>query len=390
MTRSKHAVSGVSLIELMIALLIGSLLILGLVEVFAASRTAYQMSEGMARVQENSRFAMDYLQRDLRMGGHFGCVNDQAHLAVPGELSSHFANVDGALQFNASVQGYEADGTEPGKTVKLPIAAGAWTPVLPAYINALGPTPGSDVVVLRFLSNEGVSVSNVAIAPGGTSTIQIPAGRWSTLTNNGVADPRLFGLADCNYADIFEATTNPATGTLSVVKGGLNDTDFTAGRYSASPPGQVMLYRAEAMVYYIAPSASGGGQTSLWRARFNADGGGLTSNPEELVEGIESLQLLYGLDARASEAAAGPPMGYIDQQVTAATVAADDWQYVGLIRVGLLARSPNRATAQGPGTDPTRYPDALSVRFEPPSPYDGNYRTTYESTIALRNRLYGN
>src|SRR5690606_40813368 len=75
-----HRSAGVTLIELLVALAIGAVLMLGLVQVFAASRSAYQMSEGMARVQENSRFAMDFIQRDLRMAGHFGCSTDQAHM----------------------------------------------------------------------------------------------------------------------------------------------------------------------------------------------------------------------------------------------------------------------------------------------------------------------
>jgi type IV pilus assembly protein PilW len=39
---------------------------------------------------------------------------------------------------------------------------------------------------------------------------------------------------------------------------------------------------------------------------------------------------------------------------------------------------------------PNSPPSALGVNFTTPAPFDGNYRTAYESTIALRNRLYGN
>ncbi|KGP31306.1 hypothetical protein NY67_01610 [Xanthomonas citri pv. fuscans] len=70
--------AGVSLIELMIAMVIGLVLLLGVIQVFSASRTAAQLSEGASRAQENGRFALDYLARDIRMAGHFGCVNDQA------------------------------------------------------------------------------------------------------------------------------------------------------------------------------------------------------------------------------------------------------------------------------------------------------------------------
>lgn len=377
---SRRSAKGVSLIELMIAVLIGSILVLGLVEVFAASRTAYQMSEGMARVQENSRFAMDYLQRDLRMAGHFGCVNDQSHAQTAGELLSHFEDKDFPLQFNVSIQGYEAAGTDPGKKGVALTAAGNWSPALPDYISKLNPLGGSDIVVLRFLSAEGVPASAVAMAPNKT-VIQIDPTRWPTLTGNGVPNPRLFGIADCNYADIFQATTLP-NGTITVENTGLNKHDFTSDRYSASPAGQAMVYRAEAVVYFVGEGTAPGTQRALFRARYLADE---TADVEELVEGVDSLQLLYGLDTAAVGAT---PTGYIRNQVTANTVTAAQWRYVGLVRVGLLATSPNKAAAIAPDAD--HLPTALGVEFATPAPFDGNYRTTYESTIALRNRLYGN
>src|SRR5690554_5075136 len=102
----KYHCSGVSLIELMVALAIGTVLVLGLVQVFAASRAAYQTSEGLARVQENARFALDFLQRDIRMAGHFGCVNDQAHwVKDEGDPLLH-DDTTPALNFMISIEGY--------------------------------------------------------------------------------------------------------------------------------------------------------------------------------------------------------------------------------------------------------------------------------------------
>ena len=69
---------GVTLVELMIALVLGVVLMLGLLEVFASAKQTYRVSEALARVQESGRFATDFLQRDLRMAGHMGCLNDQA------------------------------------------------------------------------------------------------------------------------------------------------------------------------------------------------------------------------------------------------------------------------------------------------------------------------
>ena len=74
---------GLSLVELMVALAIGLLLLLGLVEIFGASRAAFSSAEGSARIQENSRFALEFLRRDARMAGHMGCLNELGYQAMP-------------------------------------------------------------------------------------------------------------------------------------------------------------------------------------------------------------------------------------------------------------------------------------------------------------------
>lgn len=350
----RRHVSGLSLIELMVAMLIGTLLILGLVQIFSASRTAYQLSEGLARTQENSRFALDYLQRDIRMAGHFGCVNDQARAQIPGAFTSHLA-IGGAVDYNVSIQGYtgSVDANAAG------LALGA------------APLAGSDILVLRYLVGNGVPITLVApdggVGPGGT--VSVDPAKWDLLTQDGVAAPQTFGLADCSYADVFQAASvNSTTGVVTVP-----DTVDLA-RYTASPAGQAVLYRADTVVYYIANGAGGG--PSLFRKRYTAAGASIT---EELVEGIENMQLRYGQDQ--ATAATALPTGNINLFANSAGVI--NWQRVGLVQVGLLARSPDRAAALQPGKPPSVLGTPLAVAN------DGRFRAVYESMIALRNRLYG-
>ncbi len=249
MRRLRRTASGLSLIEIMIALAIGSLLLIGLIQVFAASRTSSQLAEGMARSQENARFAMEFLQRDLRMAGHFGCVNDQSHLQNVGGMTNHFPlgtpatwGVDFPSQVQgASVRGYDATNTAPGQTLTLGAAAGGWTPALPLAIAALAPLPGSDLIELRFLGHEGVLVSSIVNPTAAQTLITVPAAQWGTLTENGVANPTMFGLSDCSYADVFPAAAvNPAAGTVLV--------NQFINRYTAQPAGDATLYRLESMV----------------------------------------------------------------------------------------------------------------------------------------------
>ncbi|WP_206733424.1 PilW family protein [Luteimonas sp. YGD11-2] len=395
MTRT-YAAKGVSLIELLIALLIGSLLVLGLVQVFSASRTAYQLSEGMSRVQENGRFALDFLQRDIRLGGHFGCVNDQAHwVKDPTEgLQVHLGTglaLTHPLNFSVSVQGYEATGTAPGQTVTIGGASSGWNPALPTAISDLAPVAGSDVLVLRYFGGRGTPVTGIT-GSAGAEVLNFPAAGWLGLTEEGVTAPTLYGVADCSHASVFPGTGS--SGQVSVSSALVSPTTALVGRYTAHPSGQTLLYRANSIVYYVGLNAVG--EPALHRARANSTGG--YGTPEELVEGVESLQLLFGQDATPQLGATTPPVGNITTQNTATTLLAsagndaaraNEWRRVGLVQVGLLMRSPQRAAAPEIA-DASSHPRVLGTIFAPPATSDGRFRASYETTIALRNRLFGN
>jgi len=67
--------SGFSLVEIMIALLIGLFLLGGILQMFSASQQTYRMQRNLARLQENGRLALDFLARDIRMAGYWGCLS---------------------------------------------------------------------------------------------------------------------------------------------------------------------------------------------------------------------------------------------------------------------------------------------------------------------------
>jgi type IV pilus assembly protein PilW len=378
-----RGMAGVSLIELMVALAVGSLLVLGLVQVFAASRAASITAEGIGRVQENGRFAIDFLQRDIRMIGHFGCVNDQGHwVKGVGDVVNHLGTSNVALNFDVSVTGYEATNTAPGQTVNLGAPAAGWTPALPAQIAALSPRAGSDIISLRFLADEGLPALSLAPAAAQTA-ITVPAGRTAALTSDGVTNPSLFGVADCSGADVFRGAITANTIQSSGLPAGA---EFSARFTGVSSGGNTQLFRAESLVYYVGTSVSG--EPALFRARANGAGAYVA---EELVEGVESLQFIYGRDATPVIDTANPPLGNITFQDPASTlgVSAAEWRRVGLVQVGVLARSPSPAAAEAPATAEAR-PRVLGVQFNPPAAADSRYRSSYEVTVALRNRLFGN
>ncbi|PPU76248.1 pilus assembly protein PilW [Xanthomonas cucurbitae] len=382
---AKRGIAGISLIEMMIAMVIGLVLMLGVIQVFSASRTASMLAEGNARAQENGRFALEFLQRDIRMAGHFGCVNDQAHF-VRGEgdpvVTTGAASGSGhPLDFSVSIQGYEAPNTKPPASLTIG-ATWALPANLPSAISKLNPRGGSDILVLRYLAPESVPITT--LTSGSTSVASFDATAGRRLTEGGQASPNLFGIADCAHATVFKGAYESGKVTA-------NGTNLS--KYSTRPSGQALIYRAESLVYYVGTSAASG-EPVLMRARSN--GADDYATPEELVEGIENMQLLFGLDQTDNMSTTSPPVGNISSQAVASdvstgtdAVAAAQWRRVGQVQVGILARSPTPSAAERPA-NAVRNPSALGISFAQPTQADGRYRMTYESTIALRNRLFGN
>lgn len=67
-----HRQSGVTMVELMVSLAIGSFLIIGAVQIYNQSRQAFVINESIARVQETAQFAMDTIESDIRMASNWG------------------------------------------------------------------------------------------------------------------------------------------------------------------------------------------------------------------------------------------------------------------------------------------------------------------------------
>ena len=84
--KNKAHQTGLSLIEIMISLLISAFLIGGVLQIFIGSKQTYRMQQSLSRLQENGRFAMDFLAKDIRMAGYWGCLRPSGtNIDVAGE-----------------------------------------------------------------------------------------------------------------------------------------------------------------------------------------------------------------------------------------------------------------------------------------------------------------
>lgn len=79
MTISRHKQKGLSLVELMVALALGMVLMAGFVQVFMSVRSTYAVNEASSRMQENGRFALEFISQHARMAGY----RDPKHLDRP-------------------------------------------------------------------------------------------------------------------------------------------------------------------------------------------------------------------------------------------------------------------------------------------------------------------
>lgn len=103
---------GFSIVELMIALVIGLLLMTGVIQVFISSKQTYATNEAMARLQENGRFALEFIARSARIAGYTDPVylGDKPLALVkpncaglPGSIPSTLCTTDGGGNVSDSV-----------------------------------------------------------------------------------------------------------------------------------------------------------------------------------------------------------------------------------------------------------------------------------------------
>jgi type IV pilus assembly protein PilW len=330
---------GLTLVEILVAMVISLFLLGGVIQVYSSNRSTYGYSEALSRIQENARFAMTTIMRDLRMAGFRGCATD-----------------DYVNNLNVNSEAYSSSlhdfFSEP------PIEG----------INENQGLNGSDTVIVR-----GPAPGQANIVPPFNS----PTSAQIFANVNGfleVGDIVL--LSNCRGADVFQVTNitqGSGAAKLSVVHntgavasgpGNYNPGSCGGGNahcLSQTYGGDSAIMKMQTVQYDIA--AGEGGEPALYRSVF--------TDRYELVDGIEQMQILYGINTDTNDST---PNRYVTSDQVA------DWATVTAVRVMLLARSPD--TVSMGGTAQTYRFNGVNYTVT-----DGRLRQVFSSTIALRNRL---
>ena len=233
---------GLTLVELMVALAIGSFLIIGAVQIYNQSREAFVVNESIARVQETAQFAMDTIEADLRMASNWG-RNSRA-LAVEGRSLAEDANPLG-LSVPTSC------GDDWALNLALSIDGNNNTYALGCGSSGTAQTD-SDVVTIRRAS--------VQPAPPEAGRIQIQSTRVQGLLFDEEVAPTDFA-------------TDSATHNLLVHS------------------------------YYVAQtSALMPGVPTLRRKTLTVESGAAVIRDQEVAHGVENIQLQLGVDVNQDNA----------------------------------------------------------------------------------------
>ena len=78
---------GFTLVEMMVAMAIGLVLILGAVNIYGQGRNSFRTAESIARIQENARFALDMMGPDIRLAGFWGRGSESAFITIPAGIN---------------------------------------------------------------------------------------------------------------------------------------------------------------------------------------------------------------------------------------------------------------------------------------------------------------
>ncbi|MEL7186951.1 MAG: PilW family protein [Pseudomonadota bacterium] len=327
MNTFRNSQSGMTIVEILIAMLLGLFLVGGVLQVFSSSKQSHRVHEATARMQETGRMGIEIIARDVRMADFWGCASD---------LNNVTNNLDNAGTGYVDFGSGGLAGTEG--------AAGA-----------------PDTITLRGGFGTGMGIEP-PYGPQASANIKVAAG-------NDLEQSDIVFVADCSSADIFQiSNANPGTaGTIVHNTGSATE----PGNYNATNPGcpgsnahclskiygaDAQLFEVQEIAYTVATGSEG--EPALFR------------NGQEFLDGVEDLQVLYGEDLDGN--------GVADYFVAANQVT--DMEQVVSIRFAIVARSRNDNLTGGVN-------QTYTILGGTRTPNDQRLRQTYTSTVNIRNRL---
>lgn len=301
-----------SIVELMVAMAIGTIISAALAGIFVSSTKVKHEINRMGEQIENGRIAMDWLSQDIRLAGFWDGLEytGMADPTLPELCETDVADLK--LAVPVYVQGVDNAAAN-----ALALCAGAATSAQDAA--ALNDVkPDTDIVLIRRAGTCVVGATGCeSVAPYfQASNCTPPADKQNGTTGAVALGEELGSPTGSDWYDVAAATAS-----LTLHKRDCGNTSL------AGTPNYATIRRYITRIYFVANNdRPGDGLPSLKMAELR----GTTWTASTIASGIEQLQVEYGQDTAGDTTA--------ESYVTApATVVA--WRQIMAVKVHLLSRN---------------------------------------------------
>lgn len=312
-TNGTHRVqAGFTLVELMVALLLGLLVIGAAGSLFLSNRRVYGSTEAVNRIQENQRTAFELMARDIREAGGNPCTRNVVNMLDVSKPSGSYWT-----SWGNGVSGTEGTGGAPD-SITLSLANGASIAVTsnddPSANIGVASTAGlSTGDILMVCNAEVAAIFQVTGLPSGSIQHNSGSGDPGNLEKPFQLDQKTFDSNPSGNASGYCYLPNTASPNPNCLN------------QPSNSPTQVI--KPVAVRWYLASNGRGG--TSLYRQEIG-NGGKSVQTPGEIAEGVTDMQIAYKIDGANSF-------------VAATAVAPDQWKQVIAVSLVLTVEAVSGA-----------------------------------------------
>jgi len=298
---------GVGIIEVMVSIALGLFILAGVLQLYATTTQNASVVNGSSVIQENARYVFSRMEKDIAQAGYAGCSSYSAGKGVVSLLDADYANT---IAFDAE-----------------------------QFIS------GSDDVAVNSQTFDSFTVRYANNAESSRVLVSDHSARTFTVNNyDNYESGDLVFVSDCNTTGVFRISNNPASDGFiayaQVQDYNSGDNFFGLGFVGASenpPPGQPLAFlygKGAAVRYFVDTSAAGQtqGGCSTAHPEFCALFREVNGQSRELVEGVESFEVEYGLRNANGELLLKP----------ANTLTAAEWGLVDRVRIVARLNSIDR------------------------------------------------
>jgi type IV pilus assembly protein PilW len=357
---------GFTLVELLIAMTIGLTLSAGVIQVYVTISQTDRVQEARMRMQETGRFAINLLTSEIRMAGHFGCLS----AVETDDINNILHQPPSSFQAARGIQGWEAKQIS-GTQGLVSSSEGGWISTEANVLDVTMAMTGTDIFRVWSASSGGAMINSIS------------AGAAVTAVSSAITDLRdgdIIVLNDCQNVDLLQAcSVSDSSQGISVnyeLRSSCNPGNDVRKSVLSRTDGE--LLKLQGSIFYIGKRANAAeNPPALFRRQLNSNA--IAGTPEEMLEGIENMQILYGVNLDNN--LQNPVVAYLPADQVPA------WSTVISLRLNLLVQSIDDNLAVSPQPyvfDGVVYDGSAGNGS---LPRDRRLRSAFTATVALRNRV---